>query len=80
MRIPIASDLHPELLHRSFPDDIPVVPPPADLLVPAGDTASRADATSGDHVAASCASNTFARLACDKTRVADRRPSVSTGI
>ena len=44
MRIQIASDLHLEMLHRRFPDHNPVAAAPADVLVLAGDIASRADA------------------------------------
>ncbi|MGF7131436.1 putative phosphodiesterase [Paraburkholderia sp. EB58] len=45
MRIQIASDLHLEMLHRSFPDYNPVEPSSsADVLVLAGDIASHADA------------------------------------
>jgi predicted phosphodiesterase len=45
MRIQIASDLHLEMLHRSFPGYNPVEPSSAaDVLVLAGDIASHADA------------------------------------
>ncbi|MEM5341468.1 metallophosphoesterase [Paraburkholderia azotifigens] len=44
MRIQIASDLHLENLHRSFPGHNPVAPSDADVLVLAGDVANRADA------------------------------------
>jgi predicted phosphodiesterase len=45
MRIQIASDLHLEMLQSSFPGYNPVQPSPtADVLVLAGDIASRADA------------------------------------
>jgi predicted phosphodiesterase len=40
MRIQIASDLHLEMLHRSFPDYNPVAPSNADVLVLAGDVAN----------------------------------------
>ena len=40
MRIQIASDLHPEMRHRSLPGYNPALPAPADLLVLAGDIAS----------------------------------------
>ena len=44
MRIQIASDLHLEMLHRSFPGYNPVVPSSsADVLVRAGDIASLTD-------------------------------------
>ncbi|CAD6563132.1 metallophosphoesterase [Paraburkholderia sabiae] len=44
MRIQIASDLHLENLHRSFPGYNPIAPSDADVLVLAGDIANRADA------------------------------------
>jgi predicted phosphodiesterase len=45
MRIQIASDLHLEMLHRSFPSYNPIEPSPtADVLILAGDIASVADA------------------------------------
>jgi predicted phosphodiesterase len=44
MRIQIASDLHLEMLHRTFVGYNPVAPTSADVLVLAGDIASRADA------------------------------------
>jgi hypothetical protein len=44
MRIQIASDLHLEMLQRSFPDFNPVARSDADVLVLAGDVATGADA------------------------------------
>ncbi|MBN3765209.1 metallophosphoesterase [Burkholderia sp. Ac-20365] len=44
MRIQIASDLHLEILHQSFPGYNPVTPSDADVLVLAGDVAKGADA------------------------------------
>ncbi|SDR51285.1 Calcineurin-like phosphoesterase [Paraburkholderia fungorum] len=44
MRIQIASDLHLEMLQRSFPDYNPVGPSDADVLVLAGDIANGGDA------------------------------------
>jgi predicted phosphodiesterase len=44
MRIQIASDLHLEIVHQSFPGYIPVVHSDADVLVLAGDIAKGADA------------------------------------
>jgi len=44
MRIQIASDLHLEILHQSFPGYNPVAPSDADVLVLAGDIAKGVDA------------------------------------
>ncbi|MEM5434701.1 metallophosphoesterase [Paraburkholderia diazotrophica] len=44
MRIQIASDLHLEIVHQSFPGYNPVAPSDADVLVLAGDIARGADA------------------------------------
>ncbi|WP_027802508.1 metallophosphoesterase [Paraburkholderia dilworthii] len=44
MRIQVASDLHLEVVHQSFPSYNPIVQSEADLLVLAGDIAKGADA------------------------------------
>lgn len=44
MRVQIASDLHLEILHQSFPGYNPVTPADADVLVLAGDIAKGSDA------------------------------------